>query len=285
MPRARRGPRVTDVLFLLVIYGNHEEVAEFISGREADTTTRYAYAVCDNSRGSENWRPPPDADALVVERPDNPGYLEGALFALDCYIESRGLLPNWVFLANTDLTFSSTHLSAILNGGYDASQAVVIAPRISDGKGLERNPHLLAPRPLWRLAVNSVLTRFVVVAYCYLVASSVLSWLLRRGGVSDSDSPSTVYAPYGAIVGFSRRFLEDVVVPRNVPLLAEEFVLAEVARRAGVPVAFEPRIRVHHSGRSTTGPSVSWDRARLLSAAFQYIYTFATGSAGAGARL
>src|SRR4051812_35815631 len=100
----------TPVLFLLVAYGNADDVVEFVRMmRERDPAL--AFAVCDNT---EN-QPDASRDHLrlalaeqateVVFRPDNPGYLDGARAALAAWRRAHpGDLPHWVVLSNTDLT-------------------------------------------------------------------------------------------------------------------------------------------------------------------------------------
>jgi hypothetical protein len=89
--------------------------------------------------------------------------------------------------------------------------------------------------------------------------------------VSVAPSGTRMYAVYGAIIVFSRGFLSRVDLPEHVPLLAEEFAIAEVARRADVPITFEPRLHMHHDPHTTTGPAVTPRRAAMLSKAFRYI--------------
>lgn len=268
----------TRVLFLIVAYNNHAEVDEFIKmARRLPNSQWLAFSICDNS--TKSCVSLDSDDVTLTLRPDNPGYLEGALVALETFVREEGAMPDWIFLTNTDLTFESVEFWDALNG-HSASEAVMLAPRITETeRRLEKNPHLQEARGSRRLAINALLTSTTSLAYGYMVLSVMRDRLgarapkrpvlSRRPGES-----STMYAPYGAIVGFSRTCLEAHALPRDVPLFAEEFVIAEVARRSHVPVVYEPRIYVHHHAHAATGLLASRQRAAMLRVAFKYIWRY-----------
>lgn len=266
------------VLFLIVAYQNHAEVDEFIKmTRRLPNSRRVAFSICDNS--TSNSVSLGSTDVTLTRRPDNPGYLEGALAALETFVRDNGAMPDWIFLANTDLTFESAEFWDGLNG-YNASEAVLLAPRVTETESrLDKNPHQQEPYSAGRLAVNALLTSTNSLAYGYLTLSALRDRYGARApkrpvASNRRDGASTMYAPYGAIVGFSRAFFEANDLPRNVPLFAEEFAIAEVARRSHVPVVYEPRIHVHHHAHATTGLLGSRRQAALLRVAFRYIWRY-----------
>jgi GT2 family glycosyltransferase len=271
--------RPESVVFLLVAYGNLAEVERFVAEtRRAEPSSAVSFAVCDNSPTSVPTSLEDRDDVVLVRRPDNPGYLPGGLAALKTWVSATGGLPDWAVLSNTDLTTESTGLLDVL-AEHDPTRPLVLAPRITEGEArIEKNPHLRLARSPRRHRLNHVVTRTPGFAYGYLVLSRVrLQLRLRRatgpGGVAEGVAPtgSTMYSPYGAQIFFSRGFLERDALPSDVPITAEEYVIAERARREGAPVVFEPRISVHHDPHTTTGPKVSWPRAVRLSRAFAYI--------------
>lgn len=264
------------VLFLIVAYNNHDEVDEFISRcRALPDAPRFAFSVCDNSETGETPLGVPGM--TLVRRPDNPGYLEGALVAFEAFAREQGALPDWIFLTNTDLTIETLDLCKVLDS-YEASQRMLLAPRITEtGMLIDMNPFLICRRSDWRLALNAILASTVSLAYGYILVSEFGFQRERRRRKRQTlgRQAELMYAPYGAMIGFSRAFLEAEALPRNVPLLAEEFVIAEVARRAGVPIFYEPGIHVHHNAHATTGPMMTRRRAAQLHVAFQYIWRYA----------
>lgn len=268
------------LLFLLVAYHNMDEVEDFISHvRSKDPDGNFRFAVCDNA---EHAVDPvglrSSQDVVLTARPDNPGYLEGALEAYRHYLAKGGGPVDWIVITNSDLSVQSEGLLAVLDSQYDSRSPVVIAPRVTETHDVEKNPHALEPRTAGRLRANRILTATPTVAMGYLSASAfkVAVSGLRRSAQSTTRGSSVlerqkIYSPYGAIMIFSSTFFNNVRLPPNVPLLAEEFAVAEAALKAGAPVWYEPRIHVFHNQHSTTGPKVTWRRARMLSRAFRYI--------------
>lgn len=272
------------ILFLVVAFNNHVSIESFLESlvTSADDVS-FEVAICDNSSIVKEWHPSHWAVKTFITRPDNPGYLGGALIALDAYVERYGSLPEWVVLTNTDLTFVCDEIRKILIGYGDSDFPVVLAPRISEGSA-EMNPLLSKARPSWRHGFNRAVTRLLPLAYSYILVNYVRKraravWpqyssqtrLAGRGG-------KVIYSPYGAMVIFSRGFFSQAELPRLVPLLTEEFVIAEAARRGDVPIVYEPRIHVEHIPHSTTGPAVSLARAKLLREAFRFIRYYSVDS-------
>lgn len=268
------------LLFLLVAYHNMAEVEEFIAHlREKDPSDSFRIAVCDNT---ENAVDPDHGRAgigyVLTARPDNPGYLEGALEAHRSYVAHGGEPVDWIVISNSDLRLRSEGLLSILDSRYDPCVPVVVAPRVTEAFGVEKNPHVLEPRTAARLRANRVLTATPTIALGYLRVSALKAAFRARrrsarGPHEEKAIPErqTIYSPYGAIVIFSAAFFDEVGLPPDVPLLAEEFAVAEAALKAGAPIWFEPQIHFFHEEHSTTGPKVTRRRAHMLSRAFRYI--------------
>lgn len=267
------------VLFLLVAYHNMDEVEDFIEHlRGIDEEGAFTFAVCDNSGGKESL-PPDSLDCTFTARPDNPGYLEGALEARRAFVNKCSTPVDWVVITNSDLRFRSDSFVEVLDGNFDCNKPVVIGPRITEGTlPIEKNPHVVHPRTPRRLRLNRYLTATPRIAMGYLAVSAVRAALTVRFGLrtsvcrlADSTERQRIYSIYGALMIFSRAFFDEVGLPEDVPLLAEEFAVAEAALAAGATVWFEPSIHVHHDPNSTTGPKLTMSRARMLNKAFRYI--------------
>lgn len=268
------------ISMLLVAYGNMNEVDDFVDHVREVQGEAISFAICDNSPNPIPSRHRGRPFATVVQRPDNPGYLEGALVALEAQNVATGALPDWIILSNTDLRLETYDLPDRL-AAYDASTPLVLAPRVTEGpRRVEKNPHLISRRTIRRHRLNRIITGTPVSAMAYQTGA-----LLRRSlGQGDSRRRVTpeewaraypagtrFYSPYGAIVIFSRGFFDAGGLPRNVPLLSEEYFIAEAAIEHQAPVIYEPNIHVHHSANTTTGPRVTLRRARRTSAAFRAI--------------
>ena len=280
---------MSGILWLLVAYKNLDQVDDFVDSlRAIPGSGRFSYAICDNSPMPGVSRHTGSPDTVVVARPDNPGYLEGALVGLDAHTRAGGS-PEWVAISNTDLELRSGNpLDALAS--HDPGRPLVIAPRITEGESLiEKNPHVLERRSLGRLRANAIVARTPRAAMLYQLGSLVRWKLSHKRGTTRHDSTSwehrfpagtQFYSPYGAIVFFSRGFFSVGGLPRNVPLLSEEYFVAEAAVDAGAPVLYEPAIHVHHAANITTGPKVTLARARGTSKAFRTIYRDAADRRG-----
>jgi GT2 family glycosyltransferase len=275
---------VPELLWLLVAYGNMPEVDRYVDDlRRLPHSEQFRFAICDNSSVPTPSRHAGAADVDVVIRPDNPGYLEGALVAMES-ATARGAAPDWVALSNTDLEICSGNpLDALREWRPDSP--VVIAPRITEGAGMtEKNPHLVRPRTLRRHAINAKVTSMKAGALAYTALHAVRWKISQALGTSRHDTTewdaahpdgTRFYSPYGALMFFSRGFFEAGGLPHGVPLLAEEYFIAETARELGAPVVFAPAIHVHHTPHSTTGPKVTRLRADLLTTAFRAVHDHA----------
>lgn len=258
-----------NVLLLAVIYRNHGEVEEFCRRLKETNGDDVRIVVCDNSPRAEQAQIL-NAD-LTVGRPDNPGYLDGGIEALKASLEAGWELPAWTALSNTDLDFGSGRAFLTL-GTYDPSKPIIIAPSILEGASMtEKNPHVLQPRSRLRHRLNRIATYTPTVAIAYLAVSA----LRVRGRTSRPTPPAPsdgrMYSPYGALIIFSNAFVSRFGLPAGVPLLAEEWAVAEHARSTDTPVVFEPRISVLHDPHSTTGGKVTRRRGAMLSRAFRHV--------------
>lgn len=270
---------MASILFLLVAHNNPSEVESFIEHIQGRCPNLdLAFAICDNSRNPVEWTNEA-RECVLTYRPDNPGYLEGALLALDAYLLKNKSVPKWTFVSNTDLVLIGG-LSELLRLD-DPSPRIpcVIAPRITEGSSeLDMNPHEISPRRTWRKALDVALTWTPRLAVTYLAvhngrrASRFRRESLQSWGTKRQVPPAGMYSPYGAIFGLSQAFIEQCSLPRRVPLFAEEFAIAETARAHSAPVVYTPSVHFFHAANASTGLLPSRERAVLLSTAFRYIW-------------
>lgn len=266
----------SEIIWLLIAYKNMADVDAFVDklDRLRGPSTSFVFGICDNSAVHVPSRHEGRQDVFTVERSDNPGYLDGARAALQAIPQEVRDRAGWVALSNTDLTISSGDPSNVLSI-LPAGSPVVVAPSISEDDGvIEKNPHVLLPRSLTRHRLNRVMTCTPTMAMGYLLLSRGRHQLRLRRPVEAREVAAPgqqMYSPYGAMIFFNRAFMQRTGLPAGVPLLAEEFAIAESARLVQAPVVFEPGIRVAHDAHTTTGPKVSRSRAVMLTRAFAYI--------------
>ena len=274
------------LLWLLVAYGNMSQVDSFVDYLGAlPGANEFGFAMCDNTAVPTASRHFDKQGTVLISRPDNPGYLEGALLAFESWVAEHGYVPDWVVISNTDLRIETGNPLDVLSAQPHSEVPVILAPRITEGAArVEKNPHLVERRSLRRLRHNRIIASTPLMAMLYQSMGVLRLRLgLSRGGPRMNTEewalrhpPGTkFYSPYGATMFFSRSFFSQGGWPRRVPLLAEEYFVAEAAREIGAPVVYEPRIHVHHDAHTTTGPKINWQRAKGTSRAFREIYQHA----------
>lgn len=269
-----------DILWLLVAYRNMAEVDRYIDQLDAlrSDGTVYRFAVCDNSPTTNVSVHAGRPDVIMVARPDNPGYLGGGLEALRASIAAGWSDASWSCLGNSDLEWQSENPARSL-AAYDAEIPQIVAPRITENAtGIERNPHMLVRRSMARLRANRLIAASTATTYAYLALVATKERLQTKSAPTAttqqaaSRSGSKFYSAYGALMFFSHAFRPDVTLPAGVPLLSEEYYIAEVAAGMGASVTFDDTIHVVHDSHSTTGSPVTWRRARALRRAFREIH-------------
>lgn len=277
-----------DILWLLIAYNNLEEVDEYIDQLDSIKEERsiYRYAITDNSPTTGVSKHADRSDVAFVARTDNPGYLDGGRAALSAARDVGWASERWVALSNTDLLWTSGDPAPRL-GEHRHEAPCIIAPRVTEGSPpIDKNPHVIRRRTSRRLALNYVATSTVATSLVYHLAALIRS-RLGRGTSADRRTPSAwarqyppgteFYSPYGAVMFFSQGFDAENSLPANVPLLSEEYFIAEAASRIPAPVVYEPRIHAFHDAHTTTGPKIHPRRARGTRTAFKAIYTDSRG--------
>jgi len=221
---------------------------------------------------------------LCLKPPTNLGYFGGASVGLAAYRE-RGSAPDWIVVANVDVEFRDPlfwgHLAA-LEGG---ARVGVIAPYIwstflrgSTNPLMERRPSRYRMR-FYKLVFRNY---YVLNGYELLgVVKNMVTYFVRRrlvaagaglgrqgrdgsgarGDGEGADQVRTIYAPHGSCIIFSERYFQcGGTLGYPSFLFGEELFVAETARRLGLEVVYEPRLKVWHQDHSSTG----WLRSRTV---------------------
>ena len=264
-----------DILFLIVIYGNHDVASTFVQTQSAKYISA-SFAISDNSPRTEQNELHALASHVVVRRPDNPGYFGGAMAAYAAHCEkSSAPRPDWVVICNTDLSFDIHELVEALASHSNLANAMsIIAPRIRElPSGRELNPHIRHRPPARWYRLRGVLGRSVVLCWFYLLASRLMHCLRRspRTVVTSVPNGASMFAPHGSFIVFSRPMIDCASEFARVPLLAEEYAVALASLRCRAAITLDTSVTVTHCPHSTTGSAISLFRARLLRRAFRYI--------------
>lgn len=197
------------------------------------------------------------ANVELLESPVNRGYFGAANWALQQY-SGRANMPDWVVICNNDIIFDDRHLLAKLFQRYPERAGVIAPAIIAQQTGADCNP-FLRERP----------SEFQLLRYRFWSANYYLMWFKQwlspyvrklrfhlswKRLAQQSVQRTTVYAPHGAFLIFSRKYFEaGGYIDDGFFLYAEEFSVAEVCRHLALPVVHDPELRVLHDAHLVTG--------------------------------
>lgn len=270
---------MADVLIVTVNFRNARCTLDLLhSASSLEGFNRCHLLIVDNnSADSSAERIRQAASSLsnveLLESPNNRGYFGGAKWVLDQYFDRRGV-PDWVIVCNNDIVFDSPDFLSTLLARDPGAQGILAPAVISRLTGLDSNP-MIAKRPG---RVRTLRYRLLLSTYLVAWCTQWLAPLVRKGrhrlhqgGSSRRNARTQIYAPHGSFVIFSRRFFEEGgFIDDGCFLYAEEFGVAEMCLRLGLPIIHDPELRVSHYDNQTTGRMLSRSGYRLQKEGLKY---------------
>jgi len=195
------------------------------------------------------------SNVTLLSSPQNGGYFGAANWALQRYLVNHDC-PDWVIVCNNDIVFGDRRF--LLRLVETNPTNAVIAPCIISGlTRCDANPSI-RHRP----------SRFRMWRYRFWLSNFYLAWFkqalspyVRRSRMRNNSGSDTepfrrrpIYAPYGALVIFSRSFFDaGGFIDGGSFLYAEELRIAEMCRRLRLPIMHDPELRVWHKESQSTG--------------------------------
>lgn len=212
--------------------------------------------------------------ALCIKPPTNLGYFRGAWYGLQQY-RSLGHAPDWVMVANVDISFPDKEIFAKLRNMTPGKETGIMAPSIQSTFTLHDQNPMMRDRPS---RTRMRFHRFVHRSYYLLNLYEILSVVLRlarstieshfgsrpvdpEGAFSQrpeqidplDERTVPIYAPHGSCMIFTNAFFArggSLEVPFF--LYGEEVYVAETARALGLTVLYNPCLRVQHDEHQST---------------------------------
>ena len=277
-------PDITpSVLILCINYHSEDETVRFAQSVKAQIFSgRLHLLIVDNSQP-----PAPNATLALIEQvdvrvltpADNLGYFGGAAFGLDHYLASHAL-PDWIIVSNPDIRLDESDFLEQLNALHLRTKCAMIAPRImSSLTGDNQNPFMKLRPGKSLTSFREQIARNVLVYNAYELLSHLrrgLRGIVKRSKdylVSDAGQTTPIYAPHGSFLVFNRAYFEAGGSLNYEPFLyGEENYVAEIAKQLGLPVLYDPRLKVSHQEHATTGFLKSKAMVATIHDARSYLY-------------
>jgi GT2 family glycosyltransferase len=196
-------------------------------------------------------------DVMCVKPPRNLGYFGGARLGLNEYLATGARLPDWVLVSNVDVRFGNCPFFDHLCNTVYGEDVGVVAPSIcSESSQYDYNPYMVSRPSKLKVRFYTLLYRSVHVFTFYRLLSHMKSKLgqaLTSKLNCNNKESKIIYAPYGALIIFSKTFfLRGGSLDYPAFLFNEELYIAEIARDVGAYVVYDPNLQVFHEEHTST---------------------------------
>lgn len=234
-----------------VSYFGSSVVGDLVRSLVEQTRDDWRLVIVDNSENRQEFESlrtaaGMDPRVVVAAAPSNLGYLGGA----EWWRSRQPVTTTWLAVCNTDLYLDDRRFVERL--AALGPEPAILAPDITAMPSRRRQNPYMTGRPTAR----RTLFRRLVLSYRPSAAAASFVARSKRGGPAQLQelSPREVYAPHGSFMLFPRTFFDRGGSLQHRPFLfAEEITIAERARALGIPVRFEPGLKVLHTEHQATG--------------------------------
>lgn len=193
---------------------------------------------------------------------DNPGYF-GAIKRLMQQVNAKDY--DYSIISNVDLMLEENFFQKLAD--YNCSEDTGwIAPQIwSNLEERDRNPKVLNRYSLKKLQILKTFYQFPILDTLYTST-------FYKKKKYESHQAGQIYAGHGSFIILTRRFFELCgKIDYPVFLFCEEIYLAEMCRKAGLKVLYEPSLIVKDTEHASTGRMNHGFYCRCNYEAMQYI--------------
>jgi GT2 family glycosyltransferase len=220
-------------------------------------------------------------NVMCIRPQANRGYFGGAKAGLDYYRQLRGGLPPWIVVANNDIIISDQAFLEKLFA-HNLRNVGILAPRIlSTRTKSDQNPFLRQRPGRRRVGELRLWLRNYHLARLHeqlsYVKRTLSGWLRppeRNNSNGGRSAQECIYAPHGSFLILSRSFFDrGGYIDDTKFLYTEEIILAELCRRNGLTVIYEPELAVIHDEHRATGRKYSRTTYNYQKSALEYITT------------
>jgi len=247
------------IVVACVNYHRPAETVEFVTSVRAQAGgDELEVIIVDNSGPKNDLLLPAPTRVLAPGR--NVGYFGAASLAFAEYVARIGI-PDWFVISNTDVVFEDDHFFTTLVRLYRHEPPAVVAPAIvSIQFGQDQNPNLEHRPSAKRMRFYKAIFKRYLLNIGYQGLSILRARLRQRSrrasptALADARVPRAIYDAHGAFMIFHRSYFDGGGdLAHGAFLFGEEIYVAETARRLGMRVIYDPRLRVLHREHVSMG--------------------------------
>lgn len=267
-------PKKKKILVTVMNYGTEDEIIKYASELSRQTAVSdLCLMIVDNkydaSANLESKLQNIEIDFIYWNAGKNLGYLNGALYGIDKFIQMRGYIPEWLVISNTDIEYSTQDFyTRFLGNKYD-KDIWCIAPSVIAPNGRYCNPHYKKRIPLSK--VNRLIRIFshpiLMKSYYWLSALKAE----KKSGNSKEKS-QYVYSSHGCYFILRREFYESLDGEKyGVLLYSEESFIAEFILENSKKSFYDDSLEVFHTENLVTGKLNYKIKGNFIAQSMKYI--------------
>lgn len=254
---------------IAVNYFGSADVEPLVKSFRRQNHDEWRLTIVDNSQSAEELAllkeiGSTDHRVEVFACPKNLGYFGAARWVMQ---QPDSTVRRWTAICNVDLVLADDDFIGVLAARNDDPE--VVAPSIKvAATGRDQNPYMLLRPSRRRMRFRRFVFRYQV------ISTFAQLWANRaaKRGAPQTHSQSPIYAAHGAFIILNRRYFAQGGTLDHEPFLfAEEITIAEMCRRNGMTITYDPRLRVTHDEHQATG----MNRANALWAIQKQATTYA----------
>lgn len=244
------------VTIFCVNYNSYKELDDYlrsidVAAQQVTTTCRVSVWIADNTeynfqKISVDYK---SIMCRVFPIHENKGYLGGIFYMLSVMAKQEGLDEDFFVFSNVDLMLKMNFFEELLK--CTDGDVAWIAPKImTESTGKNENPYMIF-RPL-KLKIDLLRLLYRLPLF-YALYSQFSKMKNKKKNKVQLFNRQEIYAGHGSIMIFSRWFVE-----KNFPFVfpafmyGEEIYFAELVKKMGLRVMYEPMVEVSNVGNVST---------------------------------
>lgn len=266
------------ILITIINYANEKEVINFIKMISKQTISKLIDIIIVNNKSSKNKiiNLANEIKAINIKTKiyyphKNIGYLNGAIFGYNRYIQDFNKNPDWVILCNTDIAINDINFfKKIIEQKYSRDIWCIGPSVYSSKKNTYDNPHYINRCSLKKINRIIKINEYPFLAYLYTWLAFFKSKLLKK----KKQKSRYVYSIHGCFFILSSTFLEKIKNFFYEPILySEEAYLAEILLINKKYCFYDETLEIIHHENSVTGLIGIKNRTKFISNSLKYIRT------------